>query len=313
MMLSVIQAVRRLFGGFMVLLAVSILLFVVSKLMGDPSYSILSIDATQSQRAAFRAEIGWNQSFWAQLLQYIGRTVTGHFGNSYEMQQPVSQILVPYVWGTVKLVGLSLPLGMFGGIVFAFLSLWASDRTERMFQRFLLLLYSLPGFVPVILAIEIFGVKLKWFPPSGSQGIQSLVMPVVLLAGSEAIKSGLLLRTKLREVMEEKFVVTARAKGLAPRRLYIQYLLRPALILVFSYLSIQVGQLLGSTIIVENIFAYEGVGSLAIHALSTRDLPLLQGCIFVPAIIFLVLRFVTDLVQPWLDPRLQQAGRRVSI
>ncbi|WP_436664285.1 ABC transporter permease subunit [Alicyclobacillus acidoterrestris] len=84
------------------------------------------------------------------------------------------------------------------------------------------------------------------------------------------------------------------------------------MILVFSYLSIQVGQLLGSTIIVENIFAYEGVGSLAIHALSTRDLPLLQGCIFVPAIIFLALRFVTDLVQPWLDPRLQQAGGRVS-
>lgn len=308
---GIIQAVQRLFGGLMMLLMVSMLLFFASRAMGDPTYSILAVDATQAQKAAFRSEIGWNEPVWLQLLVYMEHTITGRFGVSYELQQPVRQIITPYLWGTIKLVGLALPLGILGGIVLGFLSLGASKKLERIFQGVLLCLYSLPGFVPIILAIEIFGVKLKWLPPSGSQGVQSLIMPVLLLAGAEAIKSGILLRTKLQEVLGEKFIVTARAKGVSPLRLQVQYLLRPTLSLVVSFLSLQVGQLLGSTVIVENIFAYQGVGSLAVHALSTRDLPLLQGCIFVPALIFLCFRFLTDLVQPWLDPRLRQDGQRV--
>lgn len=302
------KAVQRFVGGLSVIIAVSILLFFANETMGDPIYALLPMDATDQQRESLRESLGLTDSLNSRLMTYLSLTLRGEFGISYKLQEPVIKIIVPYLWGTVKLIGLALPLGFAGGIILGFLSLLLSSRLDRYLNKLLLILHSLPGFVPAILAIELFAVQLKWFPPSGSQGLVSLVLPVLLLAGAEALKIGILLRSKFAEILGEKFILTARAKGIGTIRFHIHYLLRPALSLIFSFASIQIGVLLSSVVVVESVFSYPGIGSLAIQALTNRDFPLLQACIVITTLFFIGSRFLLDLFHPWIDPRLQQSA-----
>ncbi|MEW9699210.1 ABC transporter permease [Paenibacillus sp. SI8] len=302
------KAVQRFVGGLSVIIAVSILLFFANETLGDPIYALLPMDATDQQRDALRDSLGLTDTLRSRLATYLSLTLRGEFGISYKLQEPVLTVLLPYLWGTVKLIGLTLPLGIVGGIFLGFLSLLLSSRLDRYLNKFLLILHALPGFVPAILAIELFAVQLKWFPPSGSQGLASLVLPVLLLAGAEALKIGILLRTKFAEILNEKFILTARAKGIGNIRFHIHYLLRPALSLIFSFATIQIGVLLSSVVVVESVFSYPGIGSLAIQALTNRDFPLLQACIVMTTLFFIGSRFLLDLFHPWLDPRLQQSA-----
>lgn len=303
---GLMKAVQRFVGGLSVIVAASVLLFFANETMGDPTYALLPMDATEQQREALRESLGLNGSVVSRLAGYVELTLKGQFGKSYKWDQPVADVIVPYLMGTVKLIGAALPIGMAGGIALGLASMAAGGRTNRPVNRLLLVLHSLPGFVPAILAIELFAVKLKWVPPSGSEGWSSLVLPAALLAGAEAIKLGILLRSKLTDIGREKYVLTAKAKWVGPFRLYAHYLLRPALSLIFSFASIQIGVLLSSAVVVESVFSYPGIGSLAVQALSNRDLPLLQACLVMTTLLFLCSRFVLDLVHPWLDPRLKQ-------
>jgi peptide/nickel transport system permease protein len=302
------KAVQRFVGGLSVIIAVSILLFFANETMGDPGYALLPMDATDQQRETLRESLGLNDSLSSRLAAYLKLTLKGEFGISYRLQEPVMTILVPFLWGTVKLIGLALPLGVAGGIILGFVSLFLTTGMDRYLNKLLLIVHSLPGFVPAILAIEIFAVQWKWVPPSGSQGLISLVLPVSLLAGAEAIKIGILLRSKFSQILGETFILTARAKGVGVIRFHVHYLLRPALSLIFSFASIQIGVLLSSIVVVESVFSYPGIGSLAIQALSNRDFPLLQACIVMTTLIFIASRFLLDLFHPWLDPRLQQTA-----
>ncbi|TDF98736.1 ABC transporter permease [Paenibacillus piri] len=299
-------AVQRLAVGLTVLLAVSGILFFVSHGMGDPIRSLLPHDATESERAMLHQALGLDAPAIVRFGRYMLQTVTLQFGNSYKLGEPVLDIALPYLWATVKLIAFVLPIGVAGGIGIGFLGLYLPVKADRRLNKALLMLHSIPGFVPCILAIELFCVHLKWFPPSGSQGVQSLVLPVLLLAGAEAIKIGLLFRSKLLEVAKEKFIVTAKAKNVGGFRFRIHYLLRPALSLIFSFVSIQVGVLLSSTIVVETIFSYPGIGNLTVGAIASHDLPLIQACLIFTTLLFIVSRFMLDMVHPLIDPRVRQ-------
>ncbi|WP_248925017.1 ABC transporter permease [Paenibacillus hamazuiensis] len=305
---GILKAVRRFVGGLSVIIAASVLLFFAGESMGDPTYALLPMEANDQQREALRESLGLNGSAVSRLTAYLTLTLQGEFGRSYKLNEPVMTIIAPYFWGTMKLLGMALPIGVLGGIFLGFFGLFAGARADRWFYKVLLALHSLPGFVPAILAIELFAVQLKWVPPSGSQGWSSLVLPVALLAGAEAIKIGSLLRSKFAEILEEKFVLTAKVKGVGRFRFYVHYVLRPALSLIFSFVSIQVGVLLSSAVVVESVFAYPGIGSLAVQALSNRDLPLLQACLVITTLFFLCSRFLLDLIHPWLDPRVKQTA-----
>lgn len=305
---GILRAVQRFVGGLSVIVAASVLLFFANETMGDPTYALLPMDATEQQREAVRESLGLGGSTVSRLSAYLLLTLQGEFGRSYKLDQPVLDIVAPYFWGTMKLIGLALPVGVAGGIFLGFFGLLAGVRTDKWLYKLLLVLHSLPGFVPAILAIELFAVQLKWVPPSGSQGWSSLVLPASLLAGAEAIKIGILLRSKFAEILDEKFILTAKAKGVGRFRFYLHYVLRPALSLIFSFISIQVGVLLSSAVVVESVFAYPGIGGLAVQALSNRDLPLLQACLVITTLFFLCSRFLLDLIHPWLDPRVKQTA-----
>ncbi|MEK3915967.1 ABC transporter permease [Paenibacillus sp. FSL H7-0331] len=299
-------AVQRLVVGLSILLTVSSILFFVSSAMGDPIHSLLPHDATEAEKDLLRKTLGLDAPALVRFGLYILKTITLQFGNSYKLGEPVLDIALPYLWATMKLIVLVLPIGIVGGIGVGFLGLYLPTKLDSQLNKALLMLHSIPGFVPCILAIELFSVHLKWFPPSGSQGIQSLVLPVLLLAGAEAIKIGLLFRSKLQEVAKEKFVVTARAKNVSTFRFSVHYLLRPALSLIFSFVSIQVGVLLSSTIVVETIFSYPGIGNLTVGAIASHDLPLIQACLVFTTLLFIVSRFLLDMLHPLIDPRVKQ-------
>lgn len=304
---AIAKAVRRFVGGLAVLMSISVLLFAANEKMGDPTYALLPIDTTEEARQAFRESLGLDGPLIYRLLVYLRLTVTFQFGTSYKMEEPVLTVIGPYVQHTLQLIGLALPLGLALGIMLGIAGLWLPAWAERLSRKSMLALHALPGFVPALLAIELFAVKLKWLPPSGSEGAASLVLPVAMLAGAEALKIGVLLRSKLHEVQSEPYVLTARAKGLGGTPFLLRYLLRPALSLVFSFASIQVGVLLSSVVVIESVFAYPGIGSLAVQAVSNRDFPLLQACVVIASLLFIVSRFVLELLHPLLDPRLAQA------
>ncbi|TBL68207.1 ABC transporter permease [Paenibacillus thalictri] len=299
-------AVKRLAVGLSILLLVSSLLFFVSHAMGDPVRTLLPPDATEAERETMRHALGLDAPAIVRFGLYMLRTITLQFGNSYKLGEPVLTIALPYLWATTKLIALVLPIGIVGGIGLGFLGSYLPRKADKQLTKVLLMLHSIPGFVPCILAIELFCVHLKWFPPSGSQGIRSLVLPVLLLAAAEAIKISLLFRSKLQEVAKEKYIVTAKAKSVSEFRFRSQYLLRPALSLIFSFVSVQVGVLLSSTIVVEAIFSYPGIGNLTVSSIASHDLPLIQACLIFTTLLFIVSRFVLDLIHPLIDPRVKQ-------
>jgi peptide/nickel transport system permease protein len=306
MMYGIQMAIRRLLLGLLIVMAVSCLLFYVNEQMGDPINALLPPDATDAEKQQLRASLNLDHPVWERFGSYVWSTLLGDFGRSYRFSEAVGTIIAPYLWGTIKLIALALPIGIIGGIILGLLSQSIPRRYDWALNKTLLLLHALPGFVPCILAIEIFSVRLKWLAPSGSEGWRALVMPVALLAGAEAIKIAIVMRSKLAEIVKEPYLLTAKAKGLGTVRIQTHYLLRSGLAIMFSFVSIQIGVLLSSTVVVESIFSYPGIGNLAIQALSSRDLPLIQACIVFTTLLFLCSRFAMDLLYPIIDPRIRQ-------
>lgn len=306
MIQAILKATKNLLGSLSIVLIISVCLFFANESMGDPVYALLPLDASEEERKILREHLGLNQPFWSRLLMYIVLTVKGNFGNSYKLEIPVMEVVPQYAFATMKLLGAALPLGLVGGVCIGLLSLLLPKNMDTFMSKVLYILHSIPGFVPAIISIELFAVKWKLVPPSGTEGFRSLLLPVGLLAGAEAMKVGILLRSKLLEVQKEHFVTVAKAKGISLARLYIHYLLRPSVTLIFSFLSIQIGVLLSSVIVIEAVFSYPGIGSLALQALANQDLPLFQACIVFTTLLFLCSRFILEILHYILDPRIQQ-------
>jgi ABC-type dipeptide/oligopeptide/nickel transport system permease component len=300
------MAIRSFAVGLIVLITISCLLFLINNVMEDPIQTLLPHDAAQIDKDQLRHELGLEGSTLSQLVEYIKRLIQGNLGYSYKYQEPVIAILMPYAKASLTLIGLAMPIGIVFGIVLGLLSRFLSNRFGDSLNNSLLMLHAIPGFVPCILAIEIFAVYLKWLPASGSDSWQSYVMPIALLSASEAIRISVLMNSSLREAEREAFMLTARAKGLSSMRIQTHYLFRSALAFLGSVLALQFGYMLSSTVIVETVFSFPGLGNLALHALVTRDLPLIQGCVLVSTFLFLIARLVIDLLYPWIDPRIRQ-------
>lgn len=300
--------VERLIHGVFVLFGISILVFLLVHVTGDPLSAILGEDATPQQIAAVRRELELDQPLPLQYLAYVRAILggQGQLGYSLSFRRPAIELVIGRLPATLELtlvavamtLVLSFPLGIISAVK-------RGSWIDQLGTVFIFSFQSLPGFVAAIMLIVIFGVQLRWLPVSGQSGPESLVLPATALALHSAAYVTRLLRGALLEALGADYVRTADAKGLRRAYVVLRHALPNTLLPVVTATGIQFISLMGGAVIVETVFAWPGVGTLAVQAVINRDVSLVMASTVVFAAIAVVVTLCVDLGYGALDPRIK--------
>lgn len=297
---------KRFGLALLVALVVSMISFGLLYLAGDPAVAIAGESASAEDIATIRAFYGFDRPIPLQYADWLSRAVTGDLGQSFYFRSPVSSLIADRI-------GVTMLLG-FSAIVFAIvlavpLGVIAAIRPNSLIDRLALLIsvtgQAMPSFWFALVLIVVLNVNLGWLPTSGNDSWRHFVMPTVVLGYYATPAIMRLTRAGMLEVLAADYIRTARAKGLRPSTVMFKHALRNAIIPVVSLAAVQFGFMLGGSIVVETIFALHGVGSLAWESITRNDLPTVQAVILIFAIIYIILTFLSDLLNAWLDPRVR--------
>lgn len=305
----ILFALRRLLLLVPQTLAIVTLLFVVFRWVpGDPALIIAGPTATQEQIETIRRDLGLDRPLWAQYLAFLRDLSRGDLGVSLSFHQPVSKIVLTRLEPTLALMAASLALTVAlaipSGVV-------AAARPHGALAQAVMgasiLALATPNFLVGIILMQFLAVNLRWLPAAGIGGPAYLVMPTVAVAARLVALVSRTTRASVIEVLSEDFVRTARAKGLTTRAVLYHHALKPALIPIVTMIGLQAGYLLGGSIVVETLFAYQGLGQAMITAVSMRDYFLVQGITLFYVAGFLVITLFVDLSYAAFDPRIRYA------
>jgi peptide/nickel transport system permease protein len=297
---------RRLLLLLPTLFGALTLVFVLIHLIpGDPVEVMLGESATAADKEELRRRLGLDQPLSAQYRSFLIQLAAGDLGRSLYEQASVADIIRARLPATLELASCAMIAAILVSFPLATLAAtrrgrWA-DRCALFFSLFGL---SLPNFWLGPLLMIIFSIQLDWAPVSGRGGLSHLFLPALTLALGMAAILTRILRASLLQVMHEDYVRTARAKGLSERRVWLKHTLRNALLSVLTIMSLQFGNLLAGSLITETIFSWPGIGRLTVQAIQTRDYPLVQGCVLVIAVSYVLVNFFTDLLYKLVDPRI---------
>jgi peptide/nickel transport system permease protein len=297
----------RLASAAVVIFGVLCLVFFLIHLVpGDPVEVMLGESARPADREALRVSLGLDQPLLTQFGQYLGNIAQLDFGTSLHSKRPIVDILAERLPATLELALAAL----FVAIVIAFpLGVIAAVRKDSGWDHgamaVSLLGVSIPNFLMGPLLILFFAVGLGWFPVSGREGFSSLILPAITLGTSMAAILSRMVRATLLEVLDEDYIRTARAKGLGPRVVIWRHALRNALLPVITLLGLQLGALLAGAVITEAVFSWPGIGQLIIEAIQSRDYPVVQACVLLISLSYVLVNTLTDLAYGWFDPRVR--------
>jgi peptide/nickel transport system permease protein len=306
---------RRLLYLVPVLLAVSLLTFLIASLLpGDLAYVILGDQATPEKVAALRADMGLDQPIWWRYLSWLGNVLQGDFGRSFRTGQTVLQAVAERLPVSIELILLAQLGALAIGIP---LAIACAVRSGSAFDRFMtgsaFSMLSVPAFLSAILLIYLFAVELRWLPATGYVpfnedpvgNLRCFVLPALTLALGEWPVLMRVLRSDMIATLQEDYIAMARAKGLKPSRILLVHALKPSSLTLVTVTGINIGRLIGGTVIVESIFALPGIGRLLLGAIFTRDLVILQGVVLFVAIGYVLINFIVDMLYAVLDPRIR--------
>jgi peptide/nickel transport system permease protein len=301
----------RLLQTLPVLFGISIVVFFLVRLIpGDPAVAALGSRATPELIARVRDQLGLDLPLWQQYLNFLTSALQGDFGISFFYQQDVWLITVERLPVTLLLMGYSIALAVAIAVPFAFLS---AARQGRVTDHALRILFTIglgtPVFWSGIILAYVFGVKFQLLPITGQGAggldtLAHLTLPAITLAISISPILVRTLRSSIIEVLASDYVTTGRAMGLSPRYLNISYILRNSLRPVVTVVTINLGYLIGGTVIVERIFSLAGVGSLLIGSIATRDYAVIQLATLIFALLVVLTNLAGDLLYRLLDPRM---------
>ena len=304
--------VRRLLLALPVVLGVATLVFLLIHLIpGDPVEIMLGESALPADRDALREALGLDRPILEQYGSFLWGLCRGDLGVSLQQRRPVTALIREHYPATLELtlaamlisLLIALPAGILSGI--RQYSVW--DHSTM----FLALLgVSMPNFWLGPLLIWVFSIQLGWFPVSGRGGLAHLLLPAFTLGASMAAIVARMTRSSVLEVLREDYVMTARAKGLPEARIILKHVLRNAMLPVLTVVGLQFGALLAGSIITETIFSWPGLGTLMVKAIQTRDYPVVQGCVLVIALSYVLVNLLTDLLYGVIDPRIRYEGNR---
>src|SRR6267142_696991 len=298
--------VRRLVHTALVALGVVTLVFVALRLSGDPASTMLPGDASVDELRALRHTLGLDQPLTTQYVSFLWSAVRGDFGESFRHQQPAFGLVLERLPATLELafaalllaVVVALPLGILAAV-------YRGRVADVLAMSFAVVGQATPYFWMGIMLILVVSVELGWLPTSGRGGWQHLILPAVTLGTHFAASLARLTRTSMLEVLGQNFVTTARAKGLAEGSVMLRHALKNAAVPVVTLIGLQFGTLLGGAVVTETIFAWPGVGRLAVQSIFVRDYPVVQAGVLVLALSFVALNLLVDLLYGALDPRIR--------
>ena len=299
--------ISRLASAAVVIFGVLCLVFFLIHLVpGDPVEVMLGESARPADREALRVSLGLDQPLLTQFSQYLGNVVQLDLGTSLHSKRPIIDILAERLPATLELATAAL----FVAILIAFpLGVMAAVRKDTGWDHgamaVSLIGVSIPNFLMGPLLILFFAVGLGWFPVSGREGFSSLILPAITLGTAMAAILSRMVRATLLEVLDEDYIRTARAKGLSPRIVIWRHALRNALLPVITLLGLQLGALLAGAVITEAVFSWPGIGQLIIEAIQGRDYPVVQACVLLISLTYVLVNTLTDLAYGWFDPRVR--------
>lgn len=297
---------RRLVVALLVAATVMVLAFVLTRLSGDLATSIAGANATQADIEAIRKAYGLDRPVFTQFVDWVGRALTGDLGNSYFFQTRVSTLIAERMPVTLTLGITGLLIALFVSIPLGILAaVREGTGFDRAVQVVALLGQAMPSFWLGLLLMIVFGLQLGWLPISGTGSWENFVMPGVVLAFSAIPALTRLTRAGMIQAMGSDYIRTARAKGLSRASILLKHALRNAAIPVVAIAAVQLGFMLGGSIVIEQVFALHGVGFLAWESIAKNDFPVVQAVVLVLAVIYVALTMVADLMNAVLDPRLR--------
>jgi ABC-type dipeptide/oligopeptide/nickel transport system permease component len=291
----------------LLLVGVTLVVFLMMYLAPGDVTAMLAANAPSAEQAeALRREFGLDLPLPVQYGRFLTRVLRGDLGDSWVDRRPVMPQVLDALSYTLRLaaaaLSLSIAVGLAGGIA-------AAVRRRSMLDEAVLTTtlvgISLPIFVTGLLLIYAFAFRLRWFPTSGAGSWRHLVLPAVTLASFLVAYNVRMVRACMLEVLRQDYVRTARAKGLREAIVVGRHALRNALVPVVTVVGLQVGLLVGGSVITETVFAYPGVGQLVVSAISARDTPLVQGCVLVTASGFILVNLLVDVSYVLIDPRIR--------
>jgi peptide/nickel transport system permease protein len=259
--------------------------------------------------AQIRTGYGLDRPIAEQYVNFVGRAMRGDFGESWRQGRPALTAVLERLPASMALAGLAVVLAVICG---GLLGVAAAARPGSVWDvgaRLAALLgQAIPAFWLGTLLILVFAVKWQWLPSSGLAGPTGVILPALSLAAYPAATLTRLLRAAMVEALGADYIRTARAKGLSRRSILLGHALRNAALPALAFTGLQAGFLLGGAVIVEGVFAYPGIGGLALDAVATRDIPVVEAFVWVVAILILAVNTVTGVISAWLDPRLRERG-----
>jgi peptide/nickel transport system permease protein len=290
----------------LVIVVTSVIAFLLVHLSGDPAAAMAGEGATQADIEAVRVTYGFDRPIYVQYLDWAGRVLTGDLGRSTYLRADVTDVLATHIPVTATLgasallfaLGLSIPLGVFAALrpntFIDRISLWLAVAGQ-----------ALPSFLFALGLIYLFGLYLRWLPISGSDSWLNYLMPSVALGYYATPAIMRLTRSGMLDVLQSDHVRTARAYGLSPWRVVIRHGLRHAVVPVVSLAAVQLGFMLGGSIVIETIFSLKGIGHLAWESIQRADIEVIQAILLVIATAYAVLTLLADLLNAALDPRIR--------
>lgn len=303
--------IKRCLAVIPLLVAISFLSFTLIALVpADPAEVALRVNEiipTPESVAAMRAELGLDQPFLLRYVQWLGRALQLDFGKSYINDRLVIDEILRCLPATLELaaaalilvIAVSVPVGILG-------ALYANRLFDRLLRVMVFIGTAMPGYWVGLLLIWFFSIKLNLLPTSGSGSLQHLLLPAAALSLTYISTYVRLIRSNMLENMWETYVLYGRVRGLSEKRILLRHVLKNSLQTSITALGMSIPQLLAGTVIIENIFAWPGVGRLCISAIFNRDYPVIQAYILLMAVLFILCNLIVDIVHQSLDPRLRE-------
>jgi ABC-type dipeptide/oligopeptide/nickel transport system permease component len=297
---------RRLLVTLLVIACTSVLVFSLVHLSGDPAAAMAGEGATAADVEAVRKIYGFDRPLYVQYVDWLGKIASGEFGRSFYLRESVINVLAEHapVTATLGLMALAfaivlgIPLGILAG-------LYRNSAIDQLALTLAVAGQALPSFLFGLLLIYVFGVQLRWLPISGTGTWLHFILPAITLGYYAAPALMRLTRSGMIEVMQSDHVRTARAYGLAGWRVVIRHALRSAIIPVVSLAAVQLGFMLGGSIVVETVFSLKGLGLLAWQSIQRSDIEVIQAILLVIALVYAILTLLADILNAMLDPRIR--------
>src|SRR3984885_3093104 len=289
-----------------VLLGVSFLTFIIGHSSGDPVLLIVRGDATAQQKAELRHSLGLDRPVMEQYLSYLGNAVRGDLGTSYRQRVNVSRLIAVRLPNSLELAGTAFLAAMTIGFALGMIAALNRGRVlDHAIAAFSVAGQVVPGFWLGMVLVLVFAVHWPLLPGSGYGDLAHLILPAITLALPTLGRMARLVRAGMLEVLSSDYIRTARAKGLTERQVLLHHASKNALLPLITQAGLELGDMVGSAFIIESVFAWPGIGRMTVNAMQQRDFLVVQGCVLVTALGFVLINLAVDLTYAVIDPRVR--------